>query len=277
MPNLHFAISRAKISDDIAVLPGVSLVRSYAYVFSHPMLAVRPPERKGAHHPSPWTAVKSAGSVESSCVQLSIEYPTEDRQESAIFQARDVMALLRIVSGAPVRAPVWCTVPFAEIANGNKRADVYEFEPPLRWAIPDFVLNLDVIAVLRELLKRLTACRNDDHFSAAFALLDGMWWLPSLSAQMIAIWSAAETLMQPGRSSMTKNLARLVREALGASRGEGDRLYNDVIRLCAARGSAAHAGREPEPLDVQDSYQLVRRLIIHALLDGTDINLPMLI
>jgi len=274
MTALHFAISRLTISANAIIRPGLYLTQAYAHVFAHPMLAVKPPEGVGTHHPAPWTAVRSSGFLETSSVQLSVEYASEDAWGAAIYQAREMMALLRIVAGSPVRAPVWCTVPFAEIASGKEKGDVYEFEPPLRWSIPDFDLTRDIIVILPDLLKRLTDCRNDDNFSAAFALLDSMSWIPSLGAQMIAIWSAAETLMQPSRSSMTKELARLVREALGTSRSDGDRLYNEVTRLCAARGSAAHAGREPEPLSVQDLYQLVRRLIIHALLDETNINLP---
>jgi hypothetical protein len=75
---------------------------------------------------------------------------------------------------------------------------------------------------------------------------------------------SAETLMQPSRSSMTKELARLARDALGAERSGSERIYNEVVRLCAARGAAAHAGREPARADMEDSYRLVRKLIVHS-------------
>lgn len=260
MNALFFAISRANLRTPVDVGNGLRLEPTYAHVFAHPMLAVKPPE-PGKHHPAPWTIVNSSGLVETAKVQLIVECPT-DRE--AIFQARAVVSLLRLTAGTPIRSPILSKMSFDRIADGEKCDYVSEFEPPLRWDVPDYDLD-DIASELPDYLSRLHKHRHSDRFTKAFGLLDSMWWNPSLSAQMIAIWSAAETLLQPGRQSMTKELAKLVRSSLGTTPSDGDRYYNEVIRLCAARGSAAHAGREPEPLDVQDSHGIARALLINAI------------
>lgn len=265
MNEIFIAISRASLKAPIKVGSGLRFEPTYAHVFAHPMLAVKPPPEPGKHHPSPWTIVNSSGIVETATVQLVVDVSGRTERD-ALFQAHSLMALLRLMAGTPVRAPIFSRVEFANIAHGEKCDHVTEFEPPLRWDIDDFSID-EVAAKLPENLVRLEKLRQSDRFSNAFGLLDSIWWIPSLSAQMIAIWSSAETLMQPGRQNMTKELAKLVRLGLGNSKSDGDRFYNEVIRLCAARGSAAHAGREPDALDVQASYGIARALLLRAMIE----------
>lgn len=268
MNGLYVAISRVTIEGEMVVAPGLRLEPTYAHVFAHPMLAVKPPREPAAHHPAPWTAVKQSGNVETATVQLTLEPEGEVLPDDAFSRVRSTISLLRLISGLPIRAPVWADISFAEISSGKAHGGVRPFDPPLQWPMDDYPLTQDVTSTLATLLPRLQECRQEDNFAAAYALLDSMWWIPTLSAQMIAIWSSVETLMQPSRKSMTKELARLTRAALGKDRSDGDHIFNEVIRLCEARGTAVHAGHEPAADDVRASYRIARNLIIRSLSGG---------
>lgn len=118
---------------------------------------------------------------------------------------------------------------------------------------------------LAAFLPHVDALSLDADLARAFSLADGMWWLPTLEAQMTTIWTAIEMLMRPGRRDTTKQLGRAVRAYIAFDRSSGDRLYQDVTRLYFERGNSAHAGAEPTSGDVQASYGILRGILLRAL------------
>jgi hypothetical protein len=262
------AISRVRLDREYEVLDGLVLRPTYATVFAHAMLAANRPPNPRAPHPPPWQIVEGAAITEVIHAELFVSAAADIEPNERLVIARNIIALLRLIVGMPILAPAIANMPYTNLQAQNPRAVVSRFEPQFAWSIEDVHIGPSEIESLTLFLGNLAKLGATDRFAAAFVLADGMWWLPTLSAQMIAIWSAAETLMRPSRMDMTKELARSVRTYLGQSRSDGDRLYQEVVRLCASRGGAAHVGREPEAADVQASYYLLRGLLLRSLLEG---------
>lgn len=262
--DLFFAIARVELNGEFEIEPGIMLQPTYAHVFAHPMLATSEPINERAPHPAPWQIVESPGMVETATVQLTL---ARRNDRNNIVFASNLISLMRLVAGSPIRAPIYSNVAFSEIANAADVA-IRQFEAPLDWPIHAVLLGEGFLRELRSLLNPLQLMIRDDQFGSAFALSNTIWWLPSLSAQMITIWAAAEALMRPDRKDMTKELARLIRAYSGTSRGDGDNLYQRVTYLCRARGEAAHAGKQPKSQDVQESYFILRALLLRALVEG---------
>ncbi len=265
--NLHVAISRVEIERDRIIAPEVELRKTYAHAFAHPMLATSPPVKENTHHPAPWHAIAAPGVVETATVELVL-YPRETSSVDCLEHARNVVSLIRLLSGSPIHAPVYSDVAFSEMATA-KGVEVWQFEAPIDWAIPPVKLDDEMFAEIETMFDPLQTLLRNEGFNSAFRLADGMWWLPTLDAQMVAIWTASEALMKPDRNDMTKQLARLIRAYSGVSRQDGENCYQRVISLCRARGEAVHAGVQPRPQDVQESYYILRRLLLRALAEGS--------
>ncbi|MGO6942719.1 hypothetical protein [Rhizobium johnstonii] len=265
--DLYLAVSRVALDRNRVIAPGIELRRTYAHTFAHPMLATSPPVHEHTHHPPPWQAVDAPGVVETATVELVL-LQRDTNDVDRLTQAQNIVSLIRLIAGSPVRAPVCSNIAFSEMAAA-KNVAVRQFEAPINWPIYPVLLDDEILAGIENLLEPMQALLRDDQFNSAFSLANSMWWLPSLSAQMITIWTAAEALMRPDRKDMTKQLARSIRAYSGTSRRQGDNLYQRVISLCRARGEATHAGRQPKPEDVQESYFILRALLLRALTECT--------
>lgn len=264
--NLHIAVSNISIEADTVILPGIELRKTYAYTFSHPILATIP-SSPSKSHPGPWQAVRTPGMTAEANVELVI-LNTYETSLDRILLAQNIIALIRIVTGSAVRAPVFSNIPFSEMST-KQDVVVMQFEPPMNWPDSVSALNDLSITAIKSYLQPLQKLLHEDEFNSAFGLANSIWWLPSLSAQMIIIWAAAEALMRPNRQDMTKNLARLIRAYAGTSPGHGDRLYQRVVALCRARGEAAHAGQQPNAKDVEESYLILRSLLLISMHQGS--------
>ncbi|MGV1785840.1 MULTISPECIES: hypothetical protein [Agrobacterium] len=264
--NLHVAISRAEIERDRIIAPEVELRKTYAHAFAHPMLATSPPVEENTHHPAPWHVISAPGVVETATVEMVLS-PRETNSIDRLGHARNVVSLIRLLAGSPVHAPVYSDIAFSEMATA-KGIEVWQFEAPIDWSISRVKLDDEMLAEIETMLVPLQTLLRNEGFNSAFRLADAMWWLPTLDAQMVAIWTASEALMKPDRNDMTKQLARLIRAYSGVSRQDGDNCYQRVISLCRARGEAVHAGVQPRPQDVQESYYMLRRLLLRALAEG---------
>jgi hypothetical protein len=264
--DLYVAISRAVIEHERLIAPDIELRQTYAYTFAHPMLATSPPIHERAHHPAPWHAVSTPGVIEEATVEMVLRRQSESNVDR-LMQSQNIVSLIRLVAGSPVRAPICSNIPFSKMAE-IKDVTVMQLEPPMDWPIHPVLLNDNLLTAIEKLLDPMQVLLHCDQFNSAFNLANSVWWLPSFNAQMIAIWAAAEALMRPGRQDMTKQLARSIRAYSGTSSGQGDKLYQRVIHLCKARGEAAHAGHQPKPEDVQESFFILRSILLRALSEG---------
>jgi hypothetical protein len=208
-------------------------------------------------------------------VELRLAEGAKPFDLSRVDCLRLVTSMIRLIAAVPVSLPLLSDLSFAEPARSERRPNIWHLEVFTQW--PRFnpvELNSEFFEILRMLLEPASLILQDDEVNRAFALADGVWWLPSLSAQMTTIWSAAETLMRPGRLRTGEHLAKAVRTYIGKNRSDGDRIYNDVAQLYGARGSTAHAGHAPKPNDVRASFLIVREILLRAFAEGKRPPIP---
>lgn len=272
---LYAGLSRVTLEIDQAELaPGLVLRRAYAHVFAPPMVAVSAPLRPRAPHPSPWYALESGGIAETAEVEVALAPDAQPFGLPRLAALRLVASILRLVSAQPVCMPVLCNLPLAEARLPDGRAHMWQFErPPSVYGQP-VQLTSSFIDSIAHFLPNVEATAADADLARAVTLADGMWWLPTLEAQLTTIWTVIEMLMRPGRRDTTKELARAVRTYSSFDRSAGDRLYQEVVRLYFARGSSAHAGAEPAADDVQASYMILRGILLRALCERSRPPLP---
>ncbi|USU12738.1 hypothetical protein NF701_02400 [Sphingomonadaceae bacterium OTU29THOMA1] len=255
------------IEPEFEVLPGVSLRQTYVYVFSHRTAAFKKPTSEDEHHPGPWKVVDGASEI----AQASVEIVLSDRRvefaQNAVEGLKLVAGLIRLLSASPCFITAVSERPLTRLEATQDDMQILSIEPHPRMRAGEVRIDFNFVFLLRLLLQPASIIFQDEDVAKAFALTDGVWWLPTWTAQMLAIWTAAEILIRP-EMPKGKNLASGIRKYIGRSRTDGDRKYNQVLRLYETRGGSAHAGREPAPDDLEQSFNLVREVFIRALHEG---------
>lgn len=266
---LFGGLARATLATEREELaPGLELRRTYAHVFAPAMVAFAPPGGPGGVHPGPWAAAMGGGTAENVCVEIYLAKGARPLTVDRLETIRLVASLIRLVAGSPVCVPIVANTPLAVGPGSPKPPVVWSLEHLPRWRVPEVVIAEPQLALLRACLQPENTMLHDNDVFRAYNLVDGLWWLPTWTAQMVAMWTGAEMLMRPGRRGVGASLANSIRSFLGSGRRDGDRLYNDVLELYAARGGAAHGGRQPSATDITASFGIVRRLLIACLLEG---------
>jgi hypothetical protein len=272
---LYAGLSRVALPDGpTELMPGLTLRPTYAHFFTSPVVAFAPPHKPSAPHPAPWHRTRNGGSAETVTVEMCLAEGARPWTFSRVDTIRFVAGLIRLLAASPARIAVLSSVAFSEVVAAEREPALWELEQLAPWPTQTVKLDEDFLEIVRRLLQPSSVVIQDDDVYRAFSLLDSVWWLPSLNAQMVVIWTVAETLMRPGRFRTGEQLAKLMRAYTGRGRSHGDRVYNEVTRLYQARGSATHAGRLPKPEDVQASFYLVRDVMLRAFLEGERPPLP---
>lgn len=252
----------------VELLPGLQLRQTYAHMFSAPMVAFAPPPSPRAAHPAPWHHAEGGGLAENVTVEVYLEKGASPIGLPRLETIRLVATLVRLLAAKPACMPIISNVSFGAVTAANSPPSIRALEPVPNWPVRDVAISATFVELLQQFLQPAGTLLQDDDVFRAFSLADGMWWLPSWTAQMIAIWTAAETLMRPGRVRTGAALASGIRAYIGLSREHGDRLYNEVTRLYAARGGATHAGRQPSGKDLEASYRIVRDILLRCIAEG---------
>lgn len=260
--------------NDLELTKGLVARKSYAKVFGNGMLSSNPPVSLRAPSLSPWQILYG------NSLNVTINHEIELLPDAETFGLprayfiRVLPIMIRLCSGQPVFFPTISNQSF-EVAR-NERALVriiqHELVPTFRGT--DVLINEALSKALKNLFLGLYRLRDDADIERAMILIDTVWWQPTAYAQLAITWTVIELLMRPGRKDTTKNLARAVRKYSAVSRSEGDRLYQDVCRLYESRGFAVHAGIVASTAEFQESFMILRTIMLRALLEGVRPPLP---
>lgn len=253
------------------VAPGVALQPVYAHVFSSYMVAFKCPEAPGQHHPGPWHP--AGNDVGFDCeFEIFIDRSAHAEPLGRLNLGWLCAAMLRLKSGLKLRVPVVANTSFAEPPVSGGPLVILPMEtsstqwPPKVTIMQD--LGEDTLVWLRERYASAIKLLEDPIFARAFGTYDGAAWQPSIPAAILALCSALEALMRPGRRDMTKRLARIVAAYLSDEPVLRGMHYQMVIDLFAYRGGIAHAAKWL-PIEIWHAAQLlVRPVFIECLEKG---------
>lgn len=263
--SLFAGLSRVSLDNaEVELLPGLHLKQGYAHVFQSPMVAVAPPPTPRAASPAPWYALENGHVAETAHVEVSLMAGARPLDMPRIAVLRLVAATIRLLSSQPICLPILSNVPLNEARQPSRPVHIWQVERPLNIYGQPVKMDNSFIASLPGLIIDISALHSDLELARAFILADGFWWQPTAGSQLVTIWTVIEMLMRPGRRDTTKCLARAVRKYVSQDRASGDRLYQEVARLYAARGSVAHCGSSTAMEDVRASYMILREIMLRA-------------
>jgi hypothetical protein len=230
----------------VEIAPGVELRRTFAYVFAPSMVALSPKPNPRAPHPTPWYAVEGGGDAETVEVEVAIAEGVRPFGLPRLAALRLIASVIRLVSAQPVCMPLMCNVPLAEAKRSSEQVKMWSLERRLALFCQPVTLTESFNRSLADFLPHVDALSLDADLARAFSLADGMWWLPSLEAQMTTIWTAIEMLMRPGRKNTTKQLGRAVRAYTPST----ETLVTGSIKTShgSTSSEATLRTREPSPL-----------------------------
>lgn len=262
---LFAGLSGVVVSGPTELAPGITIQPTYAHLFSHFMAAFNRPPNPRAPHPAPWHAVRSGGIAFDVSAQVILSEGANAGKLSRLNSIWLVVSLIRLLSGAPIRMPALSTVAFEDVAANDRDTTIWAGETT--GAPEEWIVNVDQSFAfgLAHCLPLAANLMDEPIFNRAFRTFDAVVWLPDRSAQMVAIWTAMETAMRPGRGGTTKRLAGALRSYLGTDRSSGDRIYNEVVRLYGERGNSAHDAQPASAQTVRDSYLLARLMFIEII------------
>jgi hypothetical protein len=259
---LPIAIPEFRICD------GLLVRETYAHVMAPYLLAFGKPRRPGAPHPPPWKSARGglAFDVTIEVVLAQAARPTGLDRLNTLWW---VLALLRLVTGAPLRMPVVSDIAFAAVPSSTAEPNFWSVEMPprqLRVArkAPTEIMG-EHLEWVRDTCLDGALLLEDDAFNRAFQTFDSAIWAHSPGSAIVMAWASLETLFRPGRQQVTKTLASCVASFLYQAGPARDRAYQKVVRLYEARGSAAHDAQLPEAEQLLDSFDLARLVLTQCL------------
>jgi hypothetical protein len=191
-----------------------------------------------------------------------------------------VLALLRPITGAPLRMPVISDIAFAKVPQSSVEPNLWTIEmPPVQLRTSrnqPTEVRLEHLEWVRDILVSGELLMRDPAFNRAFQTFDSAIWAHSLGSAVIMAWACLETLFRPGRRHITKTLSTCIATFLHPPGPDRDRAFQRIELLYEARGSATHDAQAPEVEQLLDSFGLARRALarcfeLHALPDADEL------
>ena len=254
--------------DAFDIYEGLVVRKTYAHVMSPYILAFRQPERSGQHHPAPWKSARGGVWTDVE-IEIALQQDCRPTRFDRLNTLWWTLALLRLSSGAPLRMPVVSDTSFATVPEGSVEPNLW----PLETSHRQFAMTANPPKVLRETHLRWVAevivpgedLINDPAFSRVFQTFDGSVWAHSSGSALITIWSALETMIQPGRMASSKRLASCLAALLEPPGPERERLFQPVKLLYQSRSGSAHASRSPAVEQLMSSFDVGRRAFMTCI------------
>lgn len=259
---------RLEGSEIYQIAPGLELRGTYAHVFSYYMGAFARPTKPNQPHPAPWQALKGGGIAFDVETEAFLCQDARLGPMSRLGSLWLLAALIRLLSAAAIHMPSISTNAYARIPEGGDDDTIWAAEiqaPAGRWEVN---IDANFVRGLQSCLGNAAQLTSEPAFYRAFQTFDGAAWLPTPATQMIAIWTAIETVMRPGRQQITKRLASALGDYLGADRSARDRICNQAIQLYHSRGNATHDGQQTTQKALRESYMLARDMFIQIIATG---------
>lgn len=266
--SLYGGVSGLSMSiPEFQLTQGLTVRETYAHVFAPYMMAFARPQKPNAPHPPPWKAARG-GLAFDVTIEIALAQSVRPTGFDRLNTLWWVLALMRLISGAPLRMPVVSDTPFAAVPSSAVEPNLWTIEmPPTQLALagnPAREISLEHLDWMRAVFSRANLM-DEPAFNRAFGTFDSVLWAHSLPSAVTMIWAALETLYRPGRSEITKTLATSIATFLHEPGSERDREFGRVVKLYESRGQAAHNSQVPELEQLLDSFDLARRSFILCL------------
>lgn len=261
-------------AEEVELLPGLRLRRTYAHIFAPFTLAFRRPEKPRTPHPGPWRTA-GGGTAWDMTIELAIDAGEPPFTFDRLNTLWLVIALLRLRTALGVRMAVLSPLAFHEVASDPRELDFLTVEThPVQLQTGQVTRQQGTITEadtkwLRATLPVAAAALTTDHVRSAFMMFDDICWAVRPQAGILVAWGAIECALRPGRRDTGARLSRCIAALLTDERPEASRIQQQAAQLYDARGRIAHAGDRPGVSDFLDTVQMARRVFTALLTSST--------
>ena len=247
---------------------GLVVRETYAHVMAPYIMAFGKPKRPGAPHPPPWKPAHGGLGFDVT-IEVALSKASQPTGLNRLNTLWWVLALLRLVTGAPIRMPVVSDMAFAAVPLGEREPNLWTIEmPPRQLRIARSITNeisSEQLQWVQNVFLEGARLLDNEAFNRAFQTFDSAIWAHSSSSAIIMAWAALETIFRPGRTQITKTLAMCLATFLHSTGPERDRAYQKITGLYEVRGGATHDAQAPEAEKLLDTFDLARRCLTKCL------------
>jgi hypothetical protein len=221
---------------------GVKLSRTYAHAFSHPMLAVKPPQELGGSHPAPWIALRSffgispAGDSETVETELHLP-PISALDTSPLDLAGWIVLLIRMKSNEWPEVRLASDKPFSESEQNDPVSLFGEVGRRSRKVHDDLSGTLEWVR--RNWYSSVHLLKDQDFRFVAEAILTSQ---PKYSSEisLLMTWAALERLFSPSHAEIAFRVSAYIASFLEPRGPARHSLQKEIARLYGDRSTVAH-------------------------------------
>jgi len=249
---------------------GVSLRTTYAHFMAPFLMAFARPDKPGQPHPAPWAAV-SAGLAFDISVELTIPSDlTSSLPCENTTAAWWIVALLRLCSGARLRAPVLSNYPLTKDSASSKDLHIQ----PLEVAPYQLLLDPEAKAQIsvRDLkwtrdnwASSLSLLEDSPKFSILVESLDQAAFNHRPQLALLMLWTGLEEVFSPSKSELRYRVSSLIASYLEPRGRSRLTRQKAVAKLYDSRSAAAHGHGNTTVEPLWDTYYLARETVLKMI------------
>jgi len=242
---------------------GISLRATYAHVMA-PFLMAFTPAEPGKPHPAPWVPV-SGGLGFDAYIELRIDAAGNPEWLMGPQALWWVIALFRLKVSWSLFAPVFSDGSFHDMAKASStRVIPLELTSRGRRNDGDAAnISLDDLKWVATVWKRAAFLfHRERNFAQAFEAFDHSPTISSPSLGLLTLWSSLEHLFAPSKSELRFRVSALIASYLEPGGNERLELHKRVMKLYDQRSQAAHTANPVEAQAADDTYALMRRILL---------------
>jgi hypothetical protein len=261
-------------SDAVDFGEGVQLRRTYAHLMS-PFLMAFAPARPGSQHPTPWSAASGGSAFDITAELLVPESFSPVRWGDRLNTIQWIVALLRLWASPDIVVPVLCNMSFSDAARATENSvSLVPYETGRRYFRIDVSesagWNSDNLAWVVEHWYAAAALINEHkEFHLAVEALDQAFFIRDPGLAMVSIWGALEELFSKSKSELRFRVSALISSFLEVPGPDRISLHKRLTKLYDSRCDAAHGRSSISGASLVASMEVLRRVIIRMISDGT--------
>lgn len=253
---------------------GVIAERTFAHLMAPFMLAFKPAS-PGQPHPTPWRAAHGGLGFD---MLIQLSNPASLENESPLGQHGTlswVVALMRLRIGPHILVPAVSNLPFAEGPTREKEVQYwpYEIEPRvLRFSNdkPEEMSEVDLAWVRKHWLPSASLAAKHAEFKMLVEAIDQCTFARRSSLAVLWLWSALEAMFSTGREELRYRMSTIIAAFLEPAGLNRMSLQKSIAKLYDGRSAAAHGRDDKAHITLQDTFELVRRIVIR-MIEGNEV------
>lgn len=265
--DIYIGLSGVSLPEDMVDLGhGIKLSRTYAHIFSHPMLAIKPPERAGSHHPGPWIALRhffgNAPAGEYETVETELYIPTSAAGSMDAWDlAGWITFLIRLRSDSWPEMRLSSDKPFSKGGNENS-VSLYGTVRMQQRERPNLRATLDWV---RRNWHAAAHLAGDKNFRFAAEAIFNNQPRHSVEMSLLITWAALERLFSHSNAELAFRVSAYIAcflEPRGATRLS---LQREIVGLYGDRSTVAHGSDLKNPNAFKRTNEIAHAVLVRIV------------